>query len=230
MSLDVHTNCETGRVTPCAPETTRTAAVRDPRRRGFTLIELMIVVVIIGIMAVMIVPDMRGSFEDALLRSSSRELVNLFTLASSRAVSLNTTHRVLLDRRGRYRLERKAEPEEGATAPGGFVPVREVEGGEGTIDPRITMELQTPDSPLDEPTSEPTPASVEAPPVASADQVITFHPDGSADGIEILLRDRQGFRRLLRLNPTTSRVSIVEPDAKAAAMPTTSDEEGEVAR
>ena len=39
-------------------------------RRAFTLMELVVVVVIIGIMTALIIPEMKGTFEDALLRST----------------------------------------------------------------------------------------------------------------------------------------------------------------
>jgi prepilin-type N-terminal cleavage/methylation domain-containing protein len=43
-------------------------------QRAFTLIELMVVIVLIGIMTAMIIPEMKGTFEEALLRSTAREL------------------------------------------------------------------------------------------------------------------------------------------------------------
>ena len=58
-------------------------------RAGFTLIELMVVITIIGIVTAVMIPEMKGSYQDALLRSTSRELINAFDLAYSRAVSLN---------------------------------------------------------------------------------------------------------------------------------------------
>src|SRR6516162_8771785 len=45
---------------------------------GFTLVELMVVIVLIGILSAMILPNMKGTYGDALLRSTSRELVNAF--------------------------------------------------------------------------------------------------------------------------------------------------------
>src|SRR5438552_14946942 len=61
--------------------------------RAFTLIELMVVLVLIGILTAVMIPEMRGSYEDAMLRSTSRELINVCHLAYSQAVSLNQVHR-----------------------------------------------------------------------------------------------------------------------------------------
>ena len=78
------------------------------RRLGFTLVELMVVIVLIGIMTAMIIPEMKGTYEDALLRSTSRELVSVFGVAGSRAVGVNQVLQVRLDRKtGRYAIERR---------------------------------------------------------------------------------------------------------------------------
>jgi type II secretion system protein H len=178
--------------------------------RAFTLLELMIVVVLIGIATAVIVPQMKGTYEDARLRSASRELVGVLNIASSRAVSLNEIHRVRLDRKiGRYFVERKVrEGESGA----GFVPIRDVPGGEGALDKGISIEMRQPgEGSSSEADSMLASSSGDE---RDADQVIAFYPDGTADSREILLQDREGFRRLLRLNPITASVRIVEVERK----------------
>jgi prepilin-type N-terminal cleavage/methylation domain-containing protein len=182
------------------------------RRLGaFTLIELMVVIVIIGVLTAMIIPEMKGSFQDALLRSSSRELVDVFNLAYSRAISLNQVRRVRLDEKtGRYLVEKRVE-ENGRES---FVPVNDVPGDKGELDSRITIEFhqsgenagianaQTETAPSDDD--------------LSADKMtVNFYPDGTATAGEILLRDRDGFKLVLRINPITARVHIIEPENEA---------------
>ncbi len=177
---------------------------------GFTLIELMVVITIIGIMTAMMIPEMKGSFQDALLRSNSRELINVFDLAYSRAVSLNQKRLVLLDETtGRYQVEKQVI-ENGQE---NFVPADDVPGDKGQLDPRITVKFHQPETSSDDSTPA-TPAKAPAPASesgkASDDVTIAFYPDGTADAGEIMLRDRDGFRLLLQINPVTARVHVVE--------------------
>ena len=169
-------------------------------QRAFTLIELMTVIVIIGIMTAMIIPEMRGTFEDALLRSTSRDLVSVFELASSRAISLNQLHRVRLDTTtGRYLIERQAP----AGAPEEFVPLKDVAGCTGELDQRISIEIRRPGEDV----------ATDLAPLEKAQNppdTISFYPDGTADAVIILLKDRAGFRQGLKLNPTTARVHVFE--------------------
>src|SRR5436190_24011906 len=84
---------------------------RDAGKLGFSLVELMVVLVLIGIMTAVIVPEMKGTYEDARLRATSRRLVGVFHLAYSRAVSLNQLHRVRFDRiSGRYVIVKEVQP------------------------------------------------------------------------------------------------------------------------
>jgi len=175
-------------------------------RTAFTLIELMVVIVIIGIMTAMIIPEMKGSYEDALLRSSSRDLINVFDLAYSRAVSLNQIRRVRIDEStGHYMVEKRLM----SNGREDFIPAGDVPGEKGELDSRISIEFHRPGETTAEP-SGPSSAlmSAAAPPMNGA--AITFYPDGTADAGEFVLRDRQGFRLALRINPITARVDVVE--------------------
>jgi len=176
------------------------------RRRGFTLVEMLGVVAIISSRSMAIVAEMHGTFQDALLRSTSRELAGAFNLASSRAISVNRPHRIRLDRlTHRYFLERSTR--------GGseFRPARDVPGGSGTLDARITIQIlaggvNEPDDAGQEPSGDS--ASPEDFPSLLAQEAVTFYPDGTADSRQIELTDRDGFRLGLRINPITSRVQI----------------------
>ena len=182
---------------------------QDAGKLGFSLVELMVVIVLIGIMAAMIVPEMKGSYEDALLRATSRRLVDVFHLAYSRAVSLNQLHRVRFDRiTGHYFIERAAQA---AGNGSGFVLARDIPGGEGALDRRISIQFRKQDEPpsyLEDQGS--AGASEEDLEVRNKAEGIAFYSDGTADAGEVLLRDRDGFRLALRINPVTARVQIVE--------------------
>ena len=171
--------------------------VNNARGAGFTLVELMVVVALLAIFSAMIAGEMRGTFQDALLRSTSRQLIDVFGTAASRAVSTGRIRRVHLDTtRGRYAIENRERGE--------FRPERDVAGGQGEIDSRIRVRVyHTGDG------GDSGPENAGAPVLASGDDV-AFYPDGTADGCDILLSDREGFTRSLRLDAVTARVEVVE--------------------
>ena len=157
------------------------------RVKGFTLIELMVVIVLMVILTAMIVPEMRGTFEDAVLRSTGRKLVSAMNLAHSRAVTLQQMHRVVLDAKAeRFVIERMAREGEGS----GHVAVSDIPGGTGQLDKRITIEIHK---------------DAEANP-----DMVSFYPNGTAEAAEIILRDREGFALAIKVNGITARVSAHE--------------------
>ena len=99
------------------------------------------------------------------------------------------------------------------------VPADDVPGDKGQLDPRITVKFHQPEASSDDntpiaPAKTPAPAGESG--NAASGVTITFYPDGTADAGEIMLRDRDGFRLLLQINPVTARVHVVEMEREAA--------------
>ncbi|PWU09419.1 MAG: hypothetical protein C5B50_27480 [Verrucomicrobia bacterium] len=202
---------------------------------AFTLLELMVVIALIGILTAMIMPEMKGTYEDALLRSTSRKLVDVFSLAASRAVSLNKILRVRVDQRSsRYVVEERLRA---GRVEDEFAPIKGIPDSEGELDRRISLTIRQvlPDV-LSAAASEDNSSAqnAEGPPLlhydkdvsasqgsepvlpmggferSASDAIILFFPDGTADAREIVLRDRLGVQLALRINPVTARVRILE--------------------
>jgi type II secretion system protein H len=179
----------------------------DAERSGFTLIELMVVCVLVGILTAIMLPEMTGSYQDAVLRSTSRKLLDAFELAYSEAVSHNQEHRVRLDfSAGRYAVEKRVRE----TGPQQFEPLRDVPGSSGELDKRISIRIEIPDT--EETTATAGSSGPDTRKNSSADvesgNALAFYPDGTADQRELTLRDRQGFGLTLKLNPVTARVRV----------------------
>ncbi|MBC8001798.1 MAG: prepilin-type N-terminal cleavage/methylation domain-containing protein [Opitutaceae bacterium] len=179
------------------------------RRSGFTLMELMVVLVLVAVVSAVTIPAMRGTMEDALLRSASRDMIGAFNIATSRAITSRQTHRIQFDSKtGGYALEKLVRSGSGESD---FTPLRGIPGGVGKIDPRIAVEFLKPkDDPQGGVDSDARPAPVDAPTPVLVENVISFYPDGTADACEVHLEDREGFRLGLRINPVTARVRIIE--------------------
>ena len=61
--------------------------MRKRARRGFTLLEMMTVLAIIGITAAMAIPQMRQAQANGRLRGLARDAANVFHLARQRAIT-----------------------------------------------------------------------------------------------------------------------------------------------
>lgn len=169
----------------------------------------MVVIVLISIFSALILPEMAGSYQDAKLKATARQLITLCGFANSQAISLHEPHRIRFDLRSRtYRLERQnsastTSTNRSATTAG----IRT----EGQWDEGIRLEIREVPKPDAAVSGE---SRTEAPPTSGAPRTpsnsLLFRADGTTEAREITLEDRAGFRLALRLNPTTARIRIGE--------------------
>ncbi len=76
------------------------------RKRGFTLVELLIVVTVLGIMASVILPSMHSTSSLIGLEAAARTLAADLRIARQSAVQYNSTYAVLIDLSGNsYRIK-----------------------------------------------------------------------------------------------------------------------------
>jgi type II secretion system protein H len=172
------------------------------KRSGFTLVELMVVLVLIGIFTGLIVGEMRGTYEDALLKSVARKLVAAANFAGSQAVSTGQPLVLNISAAQSEFVIHKLGAREN---PKNLI-------DQGRLDDRIVVLVREQEpAPSDERNDAPI-----AEEQATKQDDIAFYADGTADSREILLRDRMNKELLLRINSTTGRIRIVDPDAEAA--------------
>jgi type II secretion system protein H len=184
-------------------------AAWNPRARrgaGFTLIELMVVLVLIAIMTGVVVSEMTGTREDAMLKAEARKLMNVLSLANSRAITLGQTHRVQFQPSSRhFDVQRKVhEAGEGI----GFADLKDAPGSAGEWDERVKVEF--PGNSPDSESEQAEPGDADEEPSEQSPEMVQFYSDGTADPLRILLRDRAGFEILLKVNPATGRVKATQ--------------------
>jgi general secretion pathway protein H len=71
--------------------------VRNTRTRGFTLLELIVVLIIIGLMSVLVVPKLVGPMANLDLKTASQKISASLRYARSQAASEKTTYVALFD-------------------------------------------------------------------------------------------------------------------------------------
>jgi type II secretory pathway pseudopilin PulG len=171
----------------------------------------MVVVVLIAVMVALIIPEMRGTFEHEVLRSTSRQAVRALNIAYSQSITTQKRHRVRLDRTTSQLVVEAIDPERKDDGP--VIPLTDLPGASSKVDPRVTIEVRPRTETVslsgeDRGTEQaPPPATEEDPGDA---ENINFFPTGTADAKEMVLHDREGFNLTLRINPTTSRVQVVD--------------------
>lgn len=174
-------------------------ACRRASAYAFTLVELMIVVILLGMIAAMVVPDLRGSAERSRMESGARRIADLCDLGYRSAVGTGRVHALVFERDGRKYalLAESAKQNANPGAPSELEPVRLP----GTIGSELPEGVKlTSAAFLDE--------------TLSRDEVdrvrILFFPDGTTEYVVLTLTGESGDRRKIMLNGLSGTVTVEE--------------------
>lgn len=158
------------------------------RRQGFTLIELSVVLILVGVVVLVTFPNLSGLFSGRRLMGFSREMAGALDYARARAVIEGRPQTFRIDReRGEYSLRRKKED-------GGERYRRDEEEivktwkiPEGIKVGRVELETRV---------------------TERFEPVIRFYPRGNSNGAVIPLESVRGDRTRIRVKSYTGRAEV----------------------
>ena len=184
-------------------------------RKGFTLLELLVVLVIISIMAAFVGPRIAGSMSSLTLKTAAKKVAASLRYARSQATSESRPYFVLFDLdKGRLTIK----PGQTATKED-----KEKEAAEGEQDPGTSEEIAD-DNPIkDRFKVYALPEGVRFDKVISDENEaasdifqIVFFPNGGSSGGEVLLENDRGRRYNISVDFVVGTVRLEEVGAKSS--------------
>ena len=177
-----------------------------PHARAFTLVEVVVVIIILGIVGAMVAPNIGGAVERARLDAAARQLAGLAAFGYRSATSTGRVHALVFDEEGRrFELvaelppdEEMAEEEIDPEAPPRLEPVPMPR----TIDRELPEEIALVDVSLFEEDLAHT---------EDGALRILFFPDGTTEFADLTLASRTGLRRTISINGLSGTVVISDP-------------------
>lgn len=163
------------------------------RRRGFTVTELMVVMVIMTLLASLAVPSFVGSLREERLRTGGRIVVSLVQLARSRAIGEAVYTRVDFDReRNTITLSRLADPRATRAE---WVEMNDTLGRPRTMPTGISIRYV---------------GTEQATGMRQALDAIECRPDGSADAAYIVLQGYENELLVIAVDPMRLRPRVLD--------------------
>jgi len=160
------------------------------RRSGFTLIELILVMVVIFTLATIVAPRFSDSFPSLQVRTSTERLFAWARKARTDAALTGCRQRLLMDSsKKKFWIEIEARP---LKEPGKFTKLS-----------GAWEEVQLPDEVLFELIE-----GAETDPSNSALRYLEFRPDGTSTEGTIMLSNENGDRQTLRVEAATSKIYV----------------------
>jgi general secretion pathway protein H len=166
----------------------REAAVETQKKEGFTLIELMIVIAVLGVMITLVIPRL-GELGEANMKRSARHLTGMIRFLRDESEARKTVYRLRFDvQGGRYWAEVMVLTSDKSVE---FRPLKSSIGSEGSLSGQTTFrDVQAASHP--------------------DDPYIQFTPDGWVENAAIHLRNGDGKDFTLLVNPLMGSTELRE--------------------
>lgn len=155
-------------------------------KKGVTLVELIIVIVIIGISALFLVPNIGAWLTNYRLRSAARDIVSTMRTAQMKAVTTNLEYRFYSNSAARKYWTERGNQSSGSTNWVGTTALSNSarEGAINDLPTGVTINFSG---------------------------FIEFNPDSTSSSGSMTLQNSKGTQRRLSVNTSTGRVTITTP-------------------
>lgn len=191
------------------------SAFRRLARAGFTLIEIMVVVIILGIIAGVMIPNLGGSIDSTRLETASGRIAELLDYCYNAAVATGRVHGVIFSPDGRqYKVVVETPPD--AENPESDQPTLEPVKLPGMIESPLPDGIKLAEA-----------AAFEEDLLTTEEGEVRvlFFPDGTTEFANLTLSDDKGAKRVVKLNGLSGTISVEVPSEGAQASEHESEDE-----